>query len=183
VTVKRGSDLRTKYWGETERNLAAMFDEARRERSILVLDEADSFLQDRSNARYSWEKSEVNELLTRMEDFEGIFLCSTNLMGDIDRAAMRRFHFKVEFRAMTMEQRCRMLRRVTGIGEEEPIPEEVRQALAEFGAITAGDFAAVAGALEILALEPAVDVVLMGLREEVFGRGRRTEGIGFLRAA
>lgn len=182
VTVKRGSDIRSKYWGETERNLAAMFEEARRDRSVLVLDEADSFLRDRSSARYSWEKSEVNELLARMEDFDGIFLCSTNLMGEIDRAAMRRFQFKVEFRAMTLEQSCEMLRRLAGLEEGGTIPAEVRSAMAGLGNVTAGDFAAVEEGLSILGTATTPEAVLRGLQDEAAARLGGRCGIGFLQA-
>lgn len=179
ITVRHASDLLSKYWGETERNLADMFDEARHERSVLVLDEADSFLRDRGSARYGWEKTQVNELLAQMEDFDGVFLCSTNLMEEIDRAAMRRFHFKVEFGAMTLEQRCRLLERITGVSSLSPA---TRHCLAELGDLTPGDFAAITSGLEIVGSERSVEAVLEGLRQEVAARVAPHRGIGFLRA-
>lgn len=180
ITVRRASDLLSKYWGETERNLADMFDEARHERSVLVLDEADSFLRDRGSARYGWEKSQVNELLAQMEDFDGILLCSTNLMGEIDRAAMRRFHFKVEFMAMTLEQRCGMLQRITG---SDPVPPGACKALAEMKWLTAGNFSALVARMEILERVPTVEEMLAALREEVAVSGRFSRAIGFMRVA
>ena len=45
---------------------------------MLLLDEVDSFLQDRRQARQSWEVTLVNEMLTQMETFHGIFIASTN---------------------------------------------------------------------------------------------------------
>ena len=62
-----------------------------------LLDEADSFLQDRKDAQRSWEISQVNEMLTQIESFEGVFIASTNLMDSLDAAALRRFDLKVHF--------------------------------------------------------------------------------------
>src|SRR5437660_11297607 len=59
----RASDLLSKHLGDTEKNLCDMFDEARDDEAVLLLDEADSFLQDRTLAHRQWEVSEVNELL------------------------------------------------------------------------------------------------------------------------
>ena len=58
---------------------------------MLLLDEADSFMQSRQNAVRNYEVSEVNEMLQGMERFNGIFLCTTNLFDRIDEAALRRF--------------------------------------------------------------------------------------------
>ena len=46
----------------------------------------DSFLQDRRKARHSWEVSAVNEMLTQMESYRGLFIASTNLIADLDQA-------------------------------------------------------------------------------------------------
>ena len=81
-----------------------MFAAARQQNAVLVLDEADSFLSDRRGARQSWEVTQVNELLTQMEAFDGIFICTTNLMEKLDPASLRRFAFKVRFDPMTPDQ-------------------------------------------------------------------------------
>ena len=80
VSVKRASDILSAWLGESEKNIAEMFSEAREQYALLVLDEADSFLADRRDAQRSWEVSQVNEFLTQIEAFEGIFVCTTNLM-------------------------------------------------------------------------------------------------------
>jgi hypothetical protein len=54
---------------------------------VLLLDEADSFLQDRRGAQRTYEVTEVNEMLQGMERFNGIFICTTNLL---DRSTRRR---------------------------------------------------------------------------------------------
>lgn len=66
--------------------------------------------------------------------------------------------------------------------ETEELPTEVTQTLAGMGELTAGDFEAVIGRLQILGKSPTVEAVLDGLREEVFARGVQSQGIGFLRA-
>lgn len=73
-----------------------------------VLHEADSFLADRRDAQRNWEVTQVNELLTQMEAFEGIFVCTTNLLDKLDRASLRRFAFKVKFDFLNAEQRWAM---------------------------------------------------------------------------
>lgn len=97
LVIKRASDLLDCYVGNTEKQIAAAFEEAEESKSILFLDEADSFFSDRSEASKSWEVTQVNELLMRMENFKGIFLAATNFNTRFDSAASRRFAYKVEF--------------------------------------------------------------------------------------
>ena len=101
---KRASDINGKYIGETEKNIARAFQEAQAKKAILVFDEADSFLMDRSRAGHSWEVSSVNEMLTQMEAAEYPFICTTNLMDNIDKAALRRFSFKVKYDFLKSDQ-------------------------------------------------------------------------------
>lgn len=70
---KRASDLLDKYVGGTEKRIALMFEQARSEDAVLILDEADSFLGDRNGAVRSWEITQTNEFLTQLESFEGLF--------------------------------------------------------------------------------------------------------------
>lgn len=104
LLIKRASDLISPYHGQTERHLADAFAEAEREDSILLIDEVDSFLRDRRGAVRSWEVTEVNEFLTQMESFAGLFIASTNLVDDLDPAAARRFDFKVCFNYLRPDQ-------------------------------------------------------------------------------
>ncbi len=97
LIVKQASDLMSKFVGETEQNMAAMFKEAEGEKAVLLLDEADSFLQDRRGAQRTYEVTEVNEMLQGMERYNGIFICTTNLLDRLDQAALRRFTFKIKF--------------------------------------------------------------------------------------
>ncbi len=108
LMLRRVSDLISPYVGETERNLAKTFREAEREGAILFLDEGDSFLRNRTLAHHSWEVTQTNELLTQMEHFNGIFILATNLMDNLDPAALRRFDFQVQFNPMRPEQRWQL---------------------------------------------------------------------------
>ncbi len=104
IIKKRASDIKGRYVGDTERNIAQAFHEAHTKKAMLVFDEADSFLMERSNLGHSWEVSCVNEMLTQMESAEHPFVCTTNLMDNIDKAALRRFLFKVKYDFLRPEQ-------------------------------------------------------------------------------
>jgi SpoVK/Ycf46/Vps4 family AAA+-type ATPase len=89
-----------KYIGETEKNLARVFDEAENSHAILFFDEADALFAKRtevksSNDRYA--NLEVNYLLQRMEAYGGITLLATNLEQGIDEAFKRRVRFSIAF--------------------------------------------------------------------------------------
>ena len=104
IIHKKASDLFGSYVGQTERNIANTFKEATDNESILVIDEADSFLGNRMYTHQSWEISCVNEMLCQMEHFEYPFICTTNLLDKIDNAALRRFSFKVKYDFLTPKQ-------------------------------------------------------------------------------
>jgi SpoVK/Ycf46/Vps4 family AAA+-type ATPase len=104
LLIKRASDLLDPYVGMTERNICTMFEQATDDHSILLLDEADSFLRDRTQSRESWEITQVNELLTQMEQFTGLFFCTTNLMEVLDQASLRRFDLKIKFDYLKADQ-------------------------------------------------------------------------------
>src|SRR4029077_19552170 len=97
VLQRRASDLLDMFVGGTERNIADAFAEARDTNAFLVFDEADSLLLDRADAVRSWEISQVNEMLTWMEQHALPFACTTNLPDRLDRASLRRFLVKVRF--------------------------------------------------------------------------------------
>jgi len=94
------SKLMSKWLGETERNLAAIFDAAEDGQVILLFDEADSLFAKRtevksSNDRYA--NLEVNYLLQRLDAFEGIAILTTNAIKSIDPAFKRRLSFRLSF--------------------------------------------------------------------------------------
>lgn len=85
LLIRQASDLVSKFLGETEQNMARMFEEAENEQAVLLLDEADSFLRSRQRAQL--QLSQVNEMLQGMERFAGILICTTNPFDELDEAA------------------------------------------------------------------------------------------------
>lgn len=183
LLVRQASDLASKYVGETEQNLARMFEEAQAEQAVLLLDEADSFLRSRRRAERHHEVTEVNEMLQGMERFAGVFICTTNLFEDLDEAALRRFTFKVRFLPLTSEQRERMFAAEALAGELRLLTPEQAARLRQLDALTAGDFAAVRQQVEVLGEAFTPDEFLSQLEAEhrVKPDTRHHKGMGFLR--
>ncbi|GAA0341157.1 AAA family ATPase [Bowmanella denitrificans] len=136
----RASDLLDPYVGGTEQNIAEVFRKATRESAILLLDEADSLLTDRSLHQRSWETSQVNELLTQIECFQGILIASTNFEQRLDRAMARRFDFKLEFDYLTPDQAAILLLEVSGC---KSLPRSAMAKLQTMPRLTPGDFSVI----------------------------------------
>lgn len=144
LLIRRASDLLSMWVGGSEKQIAEAFEEARRDGAVLLIDEVDSFLQDRRGAHYSWEMTQVNEVLTQMESFDGVFVASTNLMDNLDSAALRRFDVKICFRYLRPPQAHELYRRYAGVlGLPEPA-EWVLHELDTFTTLAPGDFAVLA---------------------------------------
>lgn len=143
LLVKRASDLMSKWVGENEKNIAHAFRQAELEGALLLIDEVDSFLQDRRGAQRGWEVSLVNEMLTQMEAFPGVFIASTNLIEGLDQASLRRFDLKVKFDFLRSEQAWELLRRYCA-KLALPAPQPVHLArIMHMPQLTPGDFATV----------------------------------------
>jgi AAA+ superfamily predicted ATPase len=90
----------SKYIGETEKNLARIFDEAATSNAILLFDEADALFGKRTQVRDAHDRYanvEVSYLLQRMEEYEGVVILATNLRKNMDEAFVRRLHVMIEF--------------------------------------------------------------------------------------
>ncbi len=187
LMVRQASDLMSKFVGETEQQMAAMFSEAEAEQAVLLLDEADSFLLDRRGAQRSHEVSEVNEMLQGMERFRGIFVCTTNLMDRLDAAALRRFTFKVQFKALRLEQRLALFaQEALGLPPTDDLsgaldPAWVRR-LHKLDQLTMGDFAAIRRQCDILQEQPTAEAFLDQLEAEhrLKPEVREGRGMGFV---
>ena len=182
LIIKQASDLMSKYVGETEQQMAAMFREAEAEKAVLLVDEADSFLQDRRGAQRTYEVTEVNEMLQGMERYNGIFICTTNLLDRIDQAALRRFTFKIKFKPLTPEQRETMFVVEALGGNRELMTPDLRQKLALLEQLCPGDFAAVKRQGVILAteLEPTEFLEQLEAEHRIKPEVRENRGMGFL---
>ncbi|SNS13948.1 ATPase family associated with various cellular activities (AAA) [Actinoplanes regularis] len=105
----------SKYIGETEQNLDAVFAAAEESDAILLFDEAESLFGKRSevqDARDRYANLEIAFLLQRMEDYEGVAILSTNLLGHLDGAFARRLSFCLHFPFPEQEQRAEIWRAV-----------------------------------------------------------------------
>ena len=182
LMIRQASDLVSKYVGETETNMARMFDEAQTEQSVLLLDEADSFLRSRRMAERNYEVSEVNEMLQGMERFSGVFICTTNLFDDLDEAALRRFTFKIRFMPLTAGQRERMFVAEALGGDASLLNAEQTERLHRLDALVPGDFASVKRQVDVLGEVFSPDEFLSQLEAEhrVKPEVRRRRDIGFL---
>lgn len=179
---RQASSLLSCYVGGTEKNLRDMFDEARQENGILLLDEADSFLSSRNRAHARWEVTQTNELLTQIENFEGILICTTNRLDDLDPAVLRRFDFKVAFKPLRPDQRLRLVRQCCArLGIETEVSDVI---LAErvwaLDGCTPGDAAAVLRKLAVTGGAPTLDALLSSLAEECRYKPAARSPIGFL---
>ncbi|HRZ52901.1 MAG TPA: AAA family ATPase, partial [Candidatus Contendobacter sp.] len=176
LLVKRASDLLDMYLGQTEQRIAAMFDDARQRDAVLVLDEADSFLRDRRGARHSWEVTQVNELLTQMEAFDGLFICTTNLMESLDTASLRRFPWKIRFDFLKPGQRWGLFaQEFARLGGDIAQAAAWKESVLRLDGLTPGDVAAVVRQYELWEETPSAVEFYRRLAAEVAAKGLITE--------
>ena len=133
----RCSDVLGKYVGESEKNIARIFQQANESNCILFFDEVDSLLLDRGGLNASWEIQQVNELLTQMECFNQPFFAATNFSERLDRAVMRRFDFKLSFNYLTEKQAQDLYRDVTNT---DTLTTQTIESLNILKLLTPGDF-------------------------------------------
>jgi AAA+ superfamily predicted ATPase len=104
VIKKTYAELQSMYVGEGEKNLSEAFAEAEMEGAILLIDELDSIAGNRKDADKNYQKTFVNQLLTELDSFKGIFLATSNFMDGLDPAVLRRLFLKVKFDFLDEEQ-------------------------------------------------------------------------------
>lgn len=174
LIIKKASDLLNCYVGETEKAIHKMFKEAEEKKAILFLDEADSMIRDRSGAARNWEVTQVNEMLTQMENFKGIFIAATNFEGELDTASRRRFALKVKFGYLKPEGIEALWK---GFFPKVEMPEAVRS----LRMLTPGDFNVAYASLRFYdESELTAEAVLNALKSELAykdGREGRTMGL------
>ncbi len=104
----------SKYVGDTEKNLARVFDRAQQRDWILFFDEAEALFGRRTETREAHDRyanQEVAYLLQRIETFGGIAILASNLRENLDDAFMRRFESVVYFPLPGKEDRHRLWQR------------------------------------------------------------------------
>jgi AAA+ superfamily predicted ATPase len=141
LLAKRASDLLSKWVGESEQNIAQAFRQAENENAVHLIDEVDGLLRDRRSAQHSFEVTQVNEMLTGMESFPGLFIASTNLREGLDAASLRRFDLKVRFDYLRPDQAWKLFCRYCE-ALHLPTPNSVIEyRLARLSMLAPGDFA------------------------------------------
>ncbi|MCX9157809.1 AAA family ATPase [Niveibacterium sp. 24ML] len=180
LMVERASDILSPFVGGTEQNIAELFERAQTDDALLLIDEADSFLGDRGQAQHSWEVTQVNELLTQIEEFEGLLVCTTNRFDQMDPASRRRFSHKIRFDPMppaTAWQACREVAAQLGIDAQTL--GAIRGDILCMTALTPGDFAVVLKQARHLQETPTAEWLCDALRNEVSGRHGAKVRFGF----
>lgn len=134
------SRITSRYVGETEKNLARVFDEAERGRVMLLFDEADSLFTKRTEVRNSVDRYanlEVAFLLQRMENFEGVTVLTTNVEHNLDDAFKRRIRYRIYFPMPDDETRARLWK--SFIPKSAPVEPNIPfELLGEYFEITGG---------------------------------------------
>ncbi len=179
VLARRASDLISPYVGMTEALIARAFRAAEREGALLLIDEADSFLLSREEGMRSWEVSMVNEMLTQMEEFEGILVMCTNRPEFFDNAVLRRFDMTVRFSPCGPDEVVRLFRRACrelGLGDPD---RHTLDRVAALDGATPGDFAQIRRRHRLRPLSTPGDL-LASLRAEIAGRNGKRRPIGYL---
>jgi transitional endoplasmic reticulum ATPase len=171
LIVKRASDILSKWVGESEQQIAEAFREATAKGGLLLFDEVDSLLADRSDAQRSWEVTQVNELLTWFDSHPLPFIAATNHGHKLDPAAMRRFVFKIDLKPFGPEKTAAAYERFFG----EPAPA----ALESIRGLTPGDLAVVARQLRYLPTRPEPAEIVARLAAELAAKPGATMRIGF----
>ncbi len=181
--VLKASDLLGSHVGETEQKIAGAFAAAKHQKALLQFDEVDTFLIARTNAKQSWEISMVNEMLTQMECFKGVFIASTNLFDNLDEAALRRFDISLKFDFMKQEQAWEMF---IATCETLQLPiggVEVKSRFHELRNLTPGDFEQLGRQSRFLKLQSANDALEVLGKAVGVKKSCHSRQIGFLAAA
>lgn len=179
VLICQGSDLLDKYVGGTEKKIAQAFAQAKENNMVLVFDEVDTFLFARESGQRSWEHSQVNEMLTQIEKFEGLLVVSTNLMDGLDPAALRRFDLKLHFDYLKPEQAVKFAQEQVNKLSLPDLTDVEQDRIAQLRNLTPGDFAAVARRHRFAPFEN-VDEWLKAIKAECeIKQGKVARRIGF----
>jgi AAA+ superfamily predicted ATPase len=171
------SGVVSKYVGETEKNLARIFDEAGSGNAILFFDEADALFGKRTevaDAHDRYANVETSYLLQRMDDYDGVVILASNLRQNLDHAFVRRLRFIVEFPFPEADSRRRIW--ATTFPADTPLAADVDFAeLAELFALSGGNIRNIVLNAAFLA---AADKDTLGRRHILAGTRREFEKMG-----
>jgi hypothetical protein len=168
----------SKYIGETEKNLARVFDMAEHKRWILFFDEADALFGRRTrvdDAHDRYANQEISFLLQRIEEFHGVTILASNIKSNIDEAFMRRFHSVVFFPMPRPAERQRIWR--NAFSPKSTLEKSIDLArLAEKHDISGGTIMNVVRYSSLKALSRGETLIVKGDVEEGIRRELAKEG-------
>jgi hypothetical protein len=172
------SAIVSKYIGETEKNLDAIFRAAQSSNAMLFFDEADALFGKRSEVKDAHDRYaniEVAYLLQKIEEYEGVVILASNLSKNIDDAFARRMHYVVEFPLPDEHHRERLWRGM--LPPQVPLGEDVDlQFIARQFALTGGDICNVALDAAFLAAQDGQVVnmrqLIQALARQMLKQGR-----------
>lgn len=116
------ADIQSSQPGEAERNIRKYFKESKGQKHILLFDECDSLIFSRGSVGPILA-SQVNELLSQLERFDGVTIFTTNRLGTLDEAVNRRLSVKIQFLLPTVEERIKIWQRM--FPEEAPLDPKI----------------------------------------------------------
>jgi AAA+ superfamily predicted ATPase len=170
----------SKYIGETEKNLAKVFDQAQNRGWILFFDEADALFGKRSetkDAQDRYANREVAFLLQRIESFDGIAILASNLRENLDEAFARRFESMIYFPLPSPDERLRLWRQ--GFSAQAQLDQSLDlEQIAHEHALAGGAIMNVIRYASLQTLKAgrtriATDDILYGIRREYAKAGKR----------
>lgn len=172
------SKVVSKYIGETEKNLARIFDQGENKNWILFFDEADALFGKRtstSDSKDRYANQEIAYLLQRMEEYSGVIILATNLKTNMDEAFSRRFQSMIYFPMPKLEQRLQLWKIMF---HALKLDEEVNlRKIAQSYELAGGSIINVLRycALQSLARKEQVvyyDDIILGIQKELFKEGK-----------
>ena len=182
LVMKSASDLLGMYVGETEQLIASAFREAERDDAVLLIDEVDSFLRNRSECQKSWEVTQVNELLTQIDNYEGYLVVCSNFEKTLDPALARRLQLKARFQPMAVEHLSEAIAcaaKAIGLSKSIPRPAALRIAN-ELQGLTPGDIEAAIESLLMSSDCPDLDALERALHNECSYKLDQSSCVGFI---
>lgn len=171
------SQIVSKYIGETEKNLQAVFAEARHANCILFFDECDALFGKRGEVKDSNDRSanvEVAYLLQQIEEYDGVCILATNLIGNIDDAFMRRITYVVHFPFPDAAMRAEIYRRT--IPTAAPLAGDIDwKFLAEKFQLSGGHIKNIVLSAAFLAAQEGVPIGMSQLLRAAVGELKKNE--------
>lgn len=183
LLVKRASDIKAPYVGQTEQAIDAAFREAEDDNAVLLFDEVDAFLQDRAGAHQHHEVQFVDQFLTSLEAYRGVLVCTTNLPDALDPATLRRFDFKVRLDYLKPARVRLMIVALAGAFDVTATDDELDAAMATLAGrdLAPGDGEVVLRRYRVFGDVPTIERIAADLATESRHRdGRGGRPMGFV---